>query len=313
MTGPIDLVIVTRIRQGCEQQYTAWQIKLGEELRSQPGFLSQQLISPSPPEQVDWIVIQKFTGIEEAKVWLSSEKLRDALAEVRHLFVGKDDIYLRGDASATAPHVTALISCQVKPENEAGFLRWERDMFTATAQAPGFVGQRLDRPVPGISDRWVIALTFENDETLTAWLESPRRAALLKQGEQFPRDVRLRKGTYGFGFWRNENQSAATTPTSLFRSNLVVLLVLYPIVFLWDYLIGGPYIVGNGVPFWLALFIGNFVSTQLLGWWAVPKAFDWFQRWLDPQASVGESLRGYAVFTVGCVASMALYAYLLAR
>ena len=311
MTGPVDLIIATRLREGADEEYTAWQVKLGERLRSQPGFLGQQLVSPSPPAQTDWIVIQKFASLEDAKSWLSSSQLQAAVAEVRHLFVGKDDIYLRGDPAVTVPHVTAMISCRVEPEDEVGFLCWEREMFAATAQAPGFVGQRLERPVPGILDRWVIALTFEDDDKLTAWLESPRRAALLKQGERYPRDVRLRKGTYGFGFWEKGSSKADGSPLGIFKGNLVVLLVLYPIVFVWDYFIGGPYLLSNGVPFWLALFIGNVVSTQLLGWWAIPSGFRWFARWLDPRADRATNIKGYLAIAIGCSLSMALYAALL--
>ncbi len=313
MTGPVDLVIVTRIQDGGAQRYTAWQVQLGEELQGHPGFLCQQIVTPTPPAQVDWIVVQKFSSVEAAKSWLASEKLALALDEVRHLFVGTDDIYLRSDTSATASQVTALISCRVDQEHEAGFLAWEREMFQATAKAPGFIGQRLDRPVPGILDRWVITLTFDTDENLTGWLESPRRAALLERGEGFQRDMKIRKGDYGFGFWYRNPDNAPTPAMVIFKSNLVVLLVLYPIVFLWDYFIGGPYLLKNGMPFWLALFIGNFVSTQITGWWAVPKAFGWFHRWLSPTASTAETVRGFVILTLLCGLSMGLYAFLLAR
>ena len=38
--------------------------------------------------------------------------------------------------------------------------------------------------------------------------------------------------------------------------------------------VSGPMIDARGVPFWLSLFVGNLVSTQLLGWWVVPAAFE---------------------------------------
>ena len=311
MTGPVDLVIVTRICEGGAQQYTAWQVQLGEELQAHPGFLSQQIVTPTPPAQVDWIVVQKFTSVEAAKSWLASEKLASALEEVRHLFVGTDDIYLRSDTSATAPQVTALISCRVDQEHEVGFLAWERDMFAATAKAPGFIGQRLDRPVSGILDRWVITLTFDSDEHLTGWLESPQRATLLKSGEAFHRDLTIRKTAHGFGFWFQNSQEAKPSPLVIFKSNIVVLLVLYPVVFLWEYLIGRPYLAALGFPFWLALFVGNFVSTQITGWWAVPQAFGWFQDWLSPNASTRDTVRGFILIGALCAASMALCSYLL--
>jgi uncharacterized protein len=66
------------------------------------------------------------------------------------------------------------------------------------------------------------------------------------------------------------------------NKNLVVLLVLYPVVFLFGKWVQTPFLVDRGVPFWLALFGGNAVSVALLGWALVPmgnRAFDW---WLRP-------------------------------
>lgn len=313
MTGTVDLVIVTRIRDGGDQEYIAWQVRLGEELRSHAGFLGQQLISPTPPAQTDWIVVQKFSDVEAAKNWLGSDRLGQELESVRHLFVGKDDIFLRDDVATSASQVTAMISCRVAPELESDFLRWEKKMFEATARAAGFIGQRLDRPVTGVNDRWVITLTFDTDQNLTSWLESPQRATLLESGRQFHRDLAIRKSAHGFGFWFRDHQSAKPSPMVIFKSNLVVLLVLYPIVFLWEYLIGRPYLSASGVPFWLALFVGNFVSTQITGWWAVPKAFGCFQSWLDPHASLKTTVQGFVVLTLLCCLSMTLHAYLLSR
>ena len=311
MTGTVDLVIVTRIREGGDQEYIAWQVRLGEELRSFNGFLGQQLISPTPPAQTDWIVVQKFSDVEAAKNWLGSERLGQELESVRHLFVGKDDIFLRDDVVTGASQVTAMISCRVASESESDFLRWEKKMFEATARAPGFIGQRLDRPVAGVNDRWVITLTFDTDQNLTGWLESPQRAALLESGQQFHRDLTIRKGAHGFGFWFRDGQGAKPSAMVIFKSNIVVLLVLYPIVFLWDFLIGRPYLTALGVPFWLALFVGNFVSTQITGWWAVPQAFGWFGKWLAPTATTAETVRGFLLIGALCAASMALCSYLL--
>ncbi|MEJ0016075.1 MAG: hypothetical protein WDN25_05820 [Acetobacteraceae bacterium] len=92
----------------------------------------------------------------------------------------------------------------------------------------------------------------------------------------------------------------------------MVLAVLYPIVYLWNYFVGGPLLDSHGVPFWLALFIGNVVSTQLLGWWAVPAAFGRFGWWLAPKAGLRAQIAGYVAMAAFYVLSMAVYAGLLA-
>jgi antibiotic biosynthesis monooxygenase (ABM) superfamily enzyme len=95
------------------------------------------------------------------------------------------------------------------------------------------------------------------------------------------------------------------------RSNLLVLLVLYPIVFLWGYFVSGPFIDSRGVPFWLSLFIGNLVSTQLLGWFVVPATFRLFGWWLEPGTATGRRIAGYALLAVLYALSMAFFAWLL--
>lgn len=68
----------------------------------------------------------------------------------------------------------------------------------------------------------------------------------------------------------------------------------------------------HGVPVWLSLFVGNLVSTQLLGWWLVPAAFRALDWWVTPKATLGRQIAGYALLGALYAASMGLYALLLA-
>ena len=63
---------------------------------------------------------------------------------------------------------------------------------------------------------------------------------------------------------------------------MLVLLLLYPIVFLFGLWVQTPLLMGKaGLPFWLALFIGNVVSVLLLNW-LVPWTSRGFGWWLAP-------------------------------
>ena len=64
-------------------------------------------------------------------------------------------------------------------------------------------------------------------------------------------------------------------------------------------------------PIWLSLFVGNLVSTQLLGWWLVPTAFKALDWWVTPKAGFGRQIAGYALLAALYGASMGLYALLL--
>lgn len=87
---------------------------------------------------------------------------------------------------------------------------------------------------------------------------------------------------------------------------------LYAVVYLWGYFISAPLIDRNGVPVWLSLFVGNLVSTQLLGWWLVPAAFRALDWWVTPKAAISRQIAGYALLAALYAASMGLYALLLA-
>jgi hypothetical protein len=89
---------------------------------------------------------------------------------------------------------------------------------------------------------------------------------------------------------------------------MLVLLVLYPLVFLFGEWVQTPLLVDNGVPFWLALFIGNAVSVALLGWVLIPGASRRLRWWLAPPA--GEEGRRLTWAGAALVAS--LYAASLA-
>ena len=50
-----------------------WQEATGTVVAAFPGFLHQTVIPPSPPAQVDWVILQRFTSSEAAIAWLHSD------------------------------------------------------------------------------------------------------------------------------------------------------------------------------------------------------------------------------------------------
>ena len=76
-----------------------------------------------------------------------------------------------------------------------------------------------------------------------------------------------------------------------------LLLMLYPVVFLFGALVQKPVLMERArLPFWLALFVGNVVSVILLNW-LVPfssRRFDW---WLQDRGRIGwwANLAGFSV------------------
>jgi antibiotic biosynthesis monooxygenase (ABM) superfamily enzyme len=310
-SAPVALVIQTRIADEGTAAYVGWQGRVGQLLQGRKGFLGQEVIAPSPPAQPDWIVVQRFQSLEDARSWMQSDDLHRLIAEVAGYFVGHDDIFLRTDVQEKNLPVSAIISCRVAPEDAEGFQRWEDKVFRAEVRAPGFVGHKLTKPIPGIQENWVIVVQFDTDENLTRWLDSPVRAALLEEGKQYQGDLRVRKSNYGFALWARDATAPPSDPLWILKSNLIVLLVLYPTVYVWGYLIGHPLIDAKGAPAWLSLFVGNLASTQLLGWFFVPWALKAFDPWLSTKSAPVTQLAGWVILLLLYALSMAGFAYVL--
>lgn len=308
--GVVALVVQRRLAESSTDAYLAWQRRVEARLATWPGFLDRRVIPPNPPVQVDWVVVQRFRDLAAARGWLQSPDRAALAAEIADHFLGNDEIHVVVENTRGRPHVvSALISARVAPDLEGEFLAWQRSVAAAESRFDGFVGHKVERPIPGVQDDWVVVLSFDSDAHLDAWLASPERAALLAEGERFNRELRLVRSSYGFGFWSGDPPTAAPDP--VFKSNLLVLLMLYPVVFAWGYFVADPLFASHDVPFWLSLFIGNVVSTQLLGWWLVPWAFRRFHWWVRAR-SVRAEVAGYLIIVALYVVSMAVYAVLLA-
>jgi antibiotic biosynthesis monooxygenase (ABM) superfamily enzyme len=81
----------------------------------------------------------------------------------------------------------------------------------------------------------------------------------------------------GFSQWFPDAHAQAPA----WKMNMIVLLLLYPVVFLFGLLIQTPLLMrGIGLPFWLGLFIGNVASVLILSY-LVPWVSKGFRWWLS--------------------------------
>lgn len=307
---PATLVIHRRVAPGHNSEYAQWQERMGEALSSWPGFLDRWVLPPTPPGQVDWIVAQRFSTDDAARAWLHSAERESLLREAGTIFAGNDDVQIYSgeeEEQSESQAATAVIATRFPPEREADFLEWQREVMAAESRFEGFTGHRLDRPAQGVRDDWAMRLSFDSQDHLSAWLDSDERKTLLAKGTAFNENMSLTRSSRGFGFWA----PGPRAKDPVFKNNLLVLLMLYPLVFLWGYFVSEPLIDSHGVPFWLSLFIGNLVSTQLLGWVLVPWVFSRFGWWLKGGGSRRSQILGYVVVVALFIVSMAVYAWLL--
>ncbi|MFG1397446.1 antibiotic biosynthesis monooxygenase [Roseixanthobacter pseudopolyaromaticivorans] len=306
-SSAVTIVTQTRVLPGFEEAFAVWQEQTSASIAALPGFLGQTLMRPSPPAQVDWVILQRFESSTAAIAWLNSPARLARVAGAQSMLVGRDDVHIVPDgASGVLPAaVSAVISTRIKPGQELAYRAWEQRIASAQTRALGFQGYRFEPPIPGVQDDWLSILRFDSEENLQAWLNSPERKALLAEAEPFTEEFHARIARSGFDQWfasGAKGQPAA----AVWKQNMIVLMLLYPVVYLFGIAVQNPLLMGwAGLAFPIALFIGNVVSVLLLNF-LVPWASGRFGWWLSPAApSRRLDLRGAAIIT-------AIYAALLA-
>lgn len=298
----VTIVTQTRPIAGQEDAFKSWQEEIGTEVSKWPGFIEQKVMPPSPPGQIDWVVLQRFSSLDGASGWLrSTERLR-LVESIQSILTGTDDIHIIKDgASGILPAAASVvISTRVTPGQEAAYRRWEQRIAAVQARAPGFEGYRLEPPILGVQDDWLAIIRFDSDHNLENWLKSPERLKLLKESEAFS-SFNTRIVHSGFDQWFPVSKGAPSI--SVWKQNMIVLLLLYPVVFLFGAWVQNPLLVNRlKMPFWLALFVGNVVSIILLNW-LVPWTSNRFAWWLNP---TGPEARKMTL--IGASVMIALYA-----
>jgi len=279
----VTIITQTTVRPDATAAFEAWQTETNRIIAGFPGFLHQTMLPPSPSVQDYWVMMQRFTGSTAAIGWLNSPQRLERLTMVQPLLTGRADVrVVRGmaDAPPSTP-VSAIMSTRVKPGCELAYRTWEQKIAVAQTAARGLVGYRFEPPIPGVQADWLTILRFDTQENLQAWLDSPVRQAILAEAEPLTEGFDTRVTRSGFDQWFPVSAGTAGA-APVWKQNLVVLLMLFPVVFLFGHFIQGPLLQGRlHLPFAVALLIGNGVGIVLLNW-LVPWASSRFTWWLSP-------------------------------
>jgi uncharacterized protein len=305
--GTVTVVTQTCVRLQSHDAFARWQDETSTIVASFPGFLQQTVMPPSPPAQVDWVILQRFTSAEAATAWLQSPERLKRMEGAAPMLVGRDDIHIVNDGGAgvlPAP-VSAVISTRIKPGQETAYRAWEQRIAAAQSKAPGFQGYRFEPPVPGVQDDWLAIVRFDTEANLQAWLDSPVRHQLLEDARGFTEEFHARIARTGFDHWFPA-PAAGAPPPAAWKMNMLVLVLLYPIVFLFGAFVQNPLLMGHaGIPFAIALFIGNVASVLVLNY-VLPWTSTGFTWWLQP---AGPNARRAVI--AGTVLLSALYCVMM--
>jgi len=308
--GRVTIVTQTRVRVEQDDAFARWQAETSKIVAGFPGFVEQTVIPPSPPQQVDWVILQRFASEAQAVAWLNSQERLKRVQGAQLMLVGSDDVHIvkDGGAGALPAPVAVVISTRIKPGQEAAYRRWEQRIAVAQTKALGFQGYRFEPPIPGVQEDWLSILRFDTEEHLQAWMDSLERRALLEDATEFTEEFHSRIARTGFDQWF-PSASAGAAPPSAWKMNMIVLALLYPIVFLFGNFVLNPYLLGWArLPFPVGLFISNVTSIVILNY-LVPWTSNHFTWWLQPKGkdTGATDIKGYLLLAAACAVMVVIF------
>ncbi len=298
----VTIVTQTTVRDGGADDFQAWQTETNRIIANVPGYVSQTVLPPSPPTQDYWVVMQRFVDSASAIGWLNSPQRLERLTMVQGLLTGRADVHIvRGAANASnATPVSAIMSTRVKPGCELAYREWEQKIAVAQTVAKGLVGYRFEPPIEGVQADCLAILRFDTQDNLQAWIDSPVRQAIVAEAEPLTEGFHYRVTRSGFDQWFPIGVGASSGPP-VWKQNMVVLLMLYPVVFLFGYFVQVPILMRQlRLPFAVALLIGNIVGVVLLNW-LVPWASNRFGWWLTPPAAAPKSRTAVGAVVIAAI------------
>ncbi|MEW1654712.1 antibiotic biosynthesis monooxygenase [Streptomyces sp. NPDC093707] len=275
------VVISQKVRAGRADDYRRWQERTNETVRGFPGFEGTELYPPEATGENEWVVVFRFAHLDQLSTWLDSEARRALIEQGRDLFEEPPAQEVLVGGTPVHDSVTAVISHEVRPDQEQDFVQWQDRMLAAQRTFPGFMGSELFRPVQGVQGKWVAVFRFDNRPHLDDWLASAARTRLLDEGRDFFVSYDVRKVGSAFGSWFRFDTRAEEGAPPNWKQAMCVLLALYPTVKVLNLTVGSRF-TALGVPGYLSLFVSNVLSVAILTWLLLPLINRIFAFWLVP-------------------------------
>ncbi len=247
-------------------------------------------------------MVLNFRTAADLETWQQSAERTALIAEALPLYEsGNIGQIVPSDGSApiSGDSVVEVVLCRVKPGMEPLYHAWTVKIERVQATFPGYRGMELQPPVSAQHPHWTNLISFDTKDHLLAWMESPERAALVKEAKGFIETEEISRVATAFPGWVPVNPQTGETPPN-WKTAMLVLLGLFPTVVLEQRFLGPHLSFLNPS---VAMFIGNVGSVAVTTFLTMPLCIRWFGWWLFADR---DSPRSYAVG--GVAAMVALYA-----
>ena len=207
-----------------------------------PGFIKQTVMPPSPPAQVDWVILQRFASTATAVAWLNSEQ---RLKRIR-----------RRGADAGRPRRRPHRPGRRRRRAAVAGRRWSFRPASSPARSP-HTGPGSSGSPPRSRRRRAFRAIASSRRCpacrTTGWRScastpkptcrpgSTRRSvrSCCEEAEPFTEEFHARIVRTGFDQWFPVPAGGAAPP-AVWKMNMLVLLMLYPIVFLFGFFVQTP-------------------------------------------------------------------------
>ena len=305
-----SVVVQYRLRAGAAREFSRLLGDLTDGMGSGPGFQGTEIHFDA--QGTTPTVVWRFATVDQARAWTTSATVTDFDRSLEPYSVAApvSNVILNAGRSGAA---STVITTRVKPGSDAWFAEWQGRMGAAQQQFPGYVGQRVQAPVPGVNADWVAIIAFDSPDDLRRWEDSPERKALVAESTPYVQRYDVRPADSAFESWFAKDESGGKPPPA-WKLSAIVLLVLYPIVMLEVFTLN-HIVKALGMEPALGIFIGNAVSVAITGFLLIPWASSLLNWWLVPPETqaVRRTWIGAGVVAGLYALSVIVFAVLIAR
>ena len=174
--------------------------------------------------------------------------------------------------------VTVVISRRPVPGREADLVDWAHKIVRAASAFPGHVAGQIYPPVLPDREDVVIAFSFADSHTLSAWEHSVTRQRWLDRARPFISGPSHAHAVTGFESLFAPGTGLSTAPPPRWKTATVIALALFPASLLINWLLN-PHLTSWNLG--LRVLSTTAIIVPFMSWIGVP----WLSRWLAPWLS----------------------------
>jgi len=274
---PATAIASHLVRADKAEEYFKAQTAITDAARKFPGFVGTEVLSPVPGLQAEWVAIFRLESNQAMKRWLDSPERAQLAARIEACLSEPSHMLLLASDDDADPPVAMVFTHRVGKHKVEDYLAWRRKVIDAQAHFTGYLASEFFKPHGTFQNEWVDIVRYDSVGSLTRWMESKERQALLKELEPIVESTHAHQVT-GLEGWFALNRVPAATASAppSWKQALAVLFALYPTVMVLTFL--NPLMHNLSLP--VQMLIGNILSVALLTWLVMPRVSQFLNFWL---------------------------------